>query len=886
MLQRLVILNSKVYGRAEVRLDDTDSLQLVGPNNIGKSTLIYALNFLFVVDGNKMSFSGQRRGDKETVHHYFPTPNQSYIIFEVYKHSYYCILVKRDTEGELEYYRFDHEYQEDFFFKNEKGQQRLLKFEEVRENFMKSGVNFTQFKNKSEVFNAVYQRGKSSDAVVWLEDSVKTDGLSNNFSKVYRYLINTKLITNKNLKEALIIADNREHEGLSFSQKNKKDINDLLRINEEIKAVRSVQNEFEDFREDVNKYSAKTKIVGELIYAFKTQYTSSISHLEALRIEKEKNIQDTTFNINEELKPREQTLNRSIGNREAEIKLKEESLIQKQKLLEEINAFEGKQFLINALHNLDNKRKLKESTITRIENQKLSSDQVEGKITNLKNKSERLNNQIENYNNQLIHKITAKQEDKKLLNYIFSSEFSSLSASLIKKKITKTGSPVSIFDGSIQLPKDLKLNDLPSVESLKDELKEVKKEITEQEELLKAIKDFEHQLVELTRIKNDIEAINEKLKRLESKPELEKIIDSITEDLKNLKKDKEQSERNLKSLVQEITRQTTSLEVLKDEKVKLEKRIDELHQKKEELEQIDVDALEFETSESLDELYNKIRIHNKDREEIKQRKDKVFDTLKYKIKTAHANEDEFIRYLEEEIACLNDKERSIDGLLQSISTQFANPAFHLVKRYQEFREFIYNKFNIKLASTRISDIESLRIELLDNKKIIEDLKRISSIHELSSQTTLDFDQSENLKVLNQYLDNGKKINFDELFDIELHLNIKGSEKKVDLKDQVESDGTDRMIRLVIVMSIINRLALNDVNNKIALFVDEVGTIDEHNRPELVRFCKDHNFIPIFAAPQPFDGFGKYYFLFRSHGKINVNENQHAIKRENLTIAVN
>ncbi len=46
MLTSLVILNSKVYGRAEVRLDNSDSLQLVGPNNIGKSTLIYALNFL------------------------------------------------------------------------------------------------------------------------------------------------------------------------------------------------------------------------------------------------------------------------------------------------------------------------------------------------------------------------------------------------------------------------------------------------------------------------------------------------------------------------------------------------------------------------------------------------------------------------------------------------------------------------------------------------------------------------------------------------------------------------------------------------------------------------------------------------------------------------
>src|SRR5690606_6481359 len=120
--------------------------------------------------------------------------------------------------------------------------------------------------------------------------------------------------------------------------------------------------------------------------------------------------------------------------------------------------------------------------------------------------------------------------------------------------------------------------------------------------------------------------------------------------------------------------------------------------------------------------------------------------------------------------------------------------------------------------------------------------------------------------LNTFLDSGKKIQFNELFDIELSLKIKGNEKTVDLKDQVESDGTDRMIRLVIVMSIINRLAVDRTENKIVLFIDEVGTIDEHNRPELVRFCKEHSFIPIFAAPQPFDGFDKYYMLFRTQGK--------------------
>src|SRR6478735_9066366 len=120
MLTKITVLNSHGYARAQIKIDDCESMQLVGPNNIGKSTLIYTLNFLFIIDGQKMTFSGQRKGDKDTIHHYFPNHNQSYIVFEVFKKSYYSIIVKRDADSNLEYYRFDSEYKEEFFIDEDK----------------------------------------------------------------------------------------------------------------------------------------------------------------------------------------------------------------------------------------------------------------------------------------------------------------------------------------------------------------------------------------------------------------------------------------------------------------------------------------------------------------------------------------------------------------------------------------------------------------------------------------------------------------------------------------------------------------------------------------------------------------------------------------------
>jgi hypothetical protein len=140
----------------------------------------------------------------------------------------------------------------------------------------------------------------------------------------------------------------------------------------------------------------------------------------------------------------------------------------------------------------------------------------------------------------------------------------------------------------------------------------------------------------------------------------------------------------------------------------------------------------------------------------------------------------------------------------------------------------------------------------------------------------DFDKTENLKILNSYLDSGKKIEFDELFDIELNLTKDGKEKKVDLTKQVESTGTDIMVRMVIIMSIINRLAINDKHNKIPIAIDEIARVDGKNRIELFKFCKQHNFIPVCTSTEEtiLDGFDKYILLYRPQigKKANISEN--------------
>ena len=76
--QRLVLLGSAGYQRAELPLDD--SVSLIAPNNTGKTALINALQYLLIIDRRRMDF-GAHSAEKSR-RFYFPN-NSAYILLEV-----------------------------------------------------------------------------------------------------------------------------------------------------------------------------------------------------------------------------------------------------------------------------------------------------------------------------------------------------------------------------------------------------------------------------------------------------------------------------------------------------------------------------------------------------------------------------------------------------------------------------------------------------------------------------------------------------------------------------------------------------------------------------------------------------------------------------------
>ncbi len=85
--QRLILIGSGPYEYAEVEL--AGALQIVGPNNMGKTTLIKTLQFLYIDDRRHMDFGS--RSSEETRGFYFPN-QYSYILFECLGATGQCVI--------------------------------------------------------------------------------------------------------------------------------------------------------------------------------------------------------------------------------------------------------------------------------------------------------------------------------------------------------------------------------------------------------------------------------------------------------------------------------------------------------------------------------------------------------------------------------------------------------------------------------------------------------------------------------------------------------------------------------------------------------------------------------------------------------------------------
>lgn len=192
---RLVLINSGKYDYGEVDL--RIPLHLVGPNNVGKTTLISTLQYLYIDDQRQMHFS---RDSEETRRYYFPSPD-SYILFECLTPAGYMVVGAAGL-GPIEGYKFRRfcyrgTYERSDFLDPDG---RMREAAEIRKDL---GLRDYVVLSPSELQSALTGIGRHPGASLGLVPVRNRDGYER-FRTIFRNLLRLSHLTQQEMKAFLL----------------------------------------------------------------------------------------------------------------------------------------------------------------------------------------------------------------------------------------------------------------------------------------------------------------------------------------------------------------------------------------------------------------------------------------------------------------------------------------------------------------------------------------------------------------------------------------------------------------------------------------------------------------------------------------------------------
>ncbi len=203
-VRKLVLINSGNYGYSEVDL--TNSVHLAAPNNRGKSTLVNALQFLYINDIRNMKFANTVI---ETSKHYFGG-SPSYLVFECATPiGLKCLLIRglsRLQSGKFERYIYDDGFEREDFVDDD---HRPREFPDVQE--LLSGRHFKPVAN-----NALWKvlsgeaAGKGDESGGMKILPIRNQDDYRNFCRVYQKLLTLADLDSDALRELLIACHSRD----------------------------------------------------------------------------------------------------------------------------------------------------------------------------------------------------------------------------------------------------------------------------------------------------------------------------------------------------------------------------------------------------------------------------------------------------------------------------------------------------------------------------------------------------------------------------------------------------------------------------------------------------------------------------------------------------
>lgn len=880
--QRLILLGSAGYQRAELPLDD--SVSLIGPNNIGKTSLINALQFLLIVNKQRMDFGAH--GSDTSRRFYFPN-NSAYILLEATVPDSGTVVlgcVGKGVSHDYEYFAYRGQLNVGDFrlpdgtlvsqiqLKAHFANKEKLVFSYTPSEFAERLYGRGRRRTGDELDFTVFRLEHASDARVFqqvLTRTLKLDKLRS--AEVKDYLLQ---IFHRDLPDATI--DFKQEWDKAFAEVNAERAQYQAAVNQSkrIERMENLHEERLNLRGELIVYKPLIEQrLGEWQHYYDTTRQRYQSEQERLDEEQRRLLQR-----NRELARRQMELQRKLGE------LDEQSRCQA--ALEQRFALVNSRAVLKA--RLDEAKRSLEDHITLVSQ---ASSRTLGAIQRDQERNQRevlqLEQEMKTLADNLYQRLATQITETELarLNRVFSREVMVLGQSSFQLDANQlTRYMAKLDDGCFALP-GLKIGlaslSAQHTQRTREEINEHIAELRQQQQGLAAQAETAKALDEAhtrkTKMEQEVRAIEQKLTDYDQLRKLQSDAGQRTEEraltqhrLKDVDNDIANVEKNEAALRQQREAVSLALSKLTDQHRAIEQRRNQRGDDDAQfgyLDQLPHHPWLAEQGFELEQLAEHLLHYQRDCQNLGNL-DRQLRTLLDDLRTDGLTKYQYSDSGESEISRIIDFGRQLPREAEALDKKARSAVVNVTACLRELRDGLrilksrMRDFNRLISSRQLSDLKVFKIEPRDETRLVEAIEMmISTAEQVESGETFELFNHANV-LDDEQLDRAKQLLINEgnarnglrvadLFRLEFVVGRHGATpESFDDLDSAASHGTVLMAKLISGLAMLHLMQDKRYQVQTVCYLDEALSLDARNQKSLIDIAAEFGFTLIFASPAP------------------------------------
>ena len=879
---RLIAFHSGKYDFAEVRLDAP--LHLMGANNIGKTSLISMLQFLYLNDQRKMHFSHPLN---ETRKYYFPA-TYSYILFECRTPEGMAVVGVHGL-GPARQYDFERfTYRGRFEIEDYLTDARQIRdADQVKARL--AGKNYVKLEPQHlrAALSGVGEDRGVRLGLVPLRDRRQYD----RFSFLFCNLLRLAQLRQDELKELLVEIYNNEFQQkeIDLSVEYRDRFSRLQRDAQALKELRWIEKDVANLFTLIDQRDSARGALPILWMELGRLFTARESELENL--ERDKRLEYERLREQEETLKEERSA--ASGKRDGLIgKLGElRSKLEDFRRLEESLADFMPDWAERRYDDLRKETANLQAGISRLEGER--AEQIDARIKRLEvdlGKAERLRDSGDYL---ILAGLRKEFEDEdiaelfRILNpsilHLNESDVDLSNPSSVRmrlERLLEKFSDGSYADGDIRIdlreipPHDI--SELVNPEVLTLRIDELKRQIRHESDLLEAARDREGLEKKLADKRKEEDRLKYRLIRWSELCGRREQADQWTAEVQSLETESEKLQDkinrinlNIQSLAKEGQSLLAAAQFAEKERRELLERHRRLSPPKEDWEA----GTGIEFPDGLDDLFEVYRRTFSEERLFADEADTLLNGIhdrtygKYNGQT----EQETLHRLKEAVDALGSREAALRKSWADFAVSLRS-SFSALSHDLERLEGKVGELNRRMGKVTVSNLDNVGLIVCERP---EWMKRIKSLCDFHDDLPL-FGESDNssndMEELGRLLEQTQSVGLRDLFD--LHFEIQGSDgrkRTYTNLDQIESNGTTITIK-VLVHLILLRDLMSGRRACLPFYLDEVSSLDHDNIAGIIRLAGSLDFIPVLASPDSVEEVRRIYMLAENpEGRIVLDE---------------